>query len=51
MVSSVAPSAMPAVSPAVHTPPKLPARPSPCRLASCEITSGSIAIGSDCMPA
>ena len=38
-------------SPAVHTPLKAPARPGPEVSSSCEITSGSIAMGSDCMPA
>ena len=50
-VSAVAPSAIPVVSPAVHTPPKVPAAEPPCRAESTEITSGSIDSGSDCMPA
>ena len=49
--STAAPSAMPVVSPAVHTPPKAPPRPSPCVRASCAMASGSIASGSACMPA
>src|SRR5690606_34863237 len=50
-VSTTAPSAMPVVSPAVQTPPKMPARPGPLVFASWLMTSGSIAMGSVCMPA
>ena len=49
--STVAPSAKPTVSPAVQTPLNDPACPGPEVRSSCEMTSGSMAIGSDCMPA
>src|SRR5699024_7834442 len=49
--AAVGPRAIPAVSPAVHTPEMMPPRSSPASARSAAMTSGSIASGYRCSPA